>query len=170
MRILAELHDHDAPSMPPAGANGYATRHAARAILLNDRHEVALLHVRNGGYHKLPGGGVEAGEDALQALRREVREETGCDIIVLGEVGRIVEWRHRRRQLHTSDCWLVSQTGSARAPAFTARERASGFVLVWYESLSAALDGMSEDRPKSYDGQCIVRRDLLFLRAAAALR
>ncbi len=46
-----------------------------RAVVLNDRAEVFLVeHSYVSGWH-LPGGGVEVGETALEALERELREE-----------------------------------------------------------------------------------------------
>lgn len=44
--------------------------------------EGKLLMIENSfGEVKLPGGGVEPGEDDYQALTREVKEETGYDVI-----------------------------------------------------------------------------------------
>ncbi|WP_018755922.1 NUDIX domain-containing protein [Paenibacillus terrigena] len=55
-------------------------RHIARAVIV---HENKLLIARMKGAHAfLPGGGIELGEGAQNALRRELNEELGvaCDI------------------------------------------------------------------------------------------
>jgi 8-oxo-dGTP diphosphatase len=59
-------------------------------------HDDSLLMVRRGrepnkGLWTVPGGRVEAGEYLSDALRREVREETGIDIEV-GDLLGILEW------------------------------------------------------------------------------
>jgi len=48
-----------------------------RAIILNTHGEVLLQRRSDNGLWGLPGGGVELHETALEALRREVYEETG---------------------------------------------------------------------------------------------
>lgn len=66
-------------------------RQAARAIVLDDRDRVLLCRfvvphpaVPDGAQvvWAAPGGGLEAGEDARSALRRELREETGLILTV----------------------------------------------------------------------------------------
>jgi len=51
-----------------------------RAIILNDRGEVLLQRRTDLNCWGLPSGSVELDETAVQALRREVREETGLDV------------------------------------------------------------------------------------------
>jgi hypothetical protein len=45
----------------------YEMRKAARAVLMNENHQIALLHVANDCYCKLPGGEIE-GNEAIQAI------------------------------------------------------------------------------------------------------
>lgn len=67
-------------------------RYAARAILVNKRSKKILLvkyidHVSKStqafcdGFWALPGGGVKSGETFVEALKREVYEETGIEKI-----------------------------------------------------------------------------------------
>ncbi len=58
------------------------------AILITRRHDQA----ERGGQWEFPGGKVEEGESEAEALRRELREELGCEI----EIGRLLA-RHFHR-------------------------------------------------------------------------
>ena len=51
-----------------------------RAIILNDQGEVLLQHRTDINCWGLPAGSVELDETALEALKREVHEETGLKV------------------------------------------------------------------------------------------
>jgi 8-oxo-dGTP diphosphatase len=58
-------------------------RVASKAIIIRDGQ--LLVTVNSGEFQTFflcPGGGHEHGEDAYEALRRECREEIGCDVVV----------------------------------------------------------------------------------------
>src|SRR5260221_3275956 len=56
------------------------------ALIFDDQGRVLLGLRRDIDWWNLPGGGMEAGETVDEALRREVREETGLEV----EVGQLV--------------------------------------------------------------------------------
>ncbi len=55
--------------------------------LIFDEARILLGHRRDIDWWNLPGGGMEAGETVDEALRREVREETGLEVEVERLVG-----------------------------------------------------------------------------------
>ena len=57
---------------------------AAAGVVLNEKDEVLLVNTYNDGW-VLPGGEVEIGENLIDAVKREVFEESGIDVEV-GEV------------------------------------------------------------------------------------
>ncbi|MBQ6520474.1 MAG: NUDIX hydrolase [Anaerolineaceae bacterium] len=57
---------------------------AAAGIVINDNDEILMVKANRGGW-VFPGGQVEVGENVIDAVKREVMEETGIDIEV-GEV------------------------------------------------------------------------------------
>ncbi len=57
------------------------------ALIFDDQDRILLGHRRDIDWWNLPGGGMEAGETVDEALRREVREETGLEVEVEQLVG-----------------------------------------------------------------------------------
>lgn len=93
MELLRELSERDIGYPPSGKADAYRLRKAARAVIQNTQDEIALLYVSKHRYHKLPGGGLEPGEEMTEALKREVLEEVGAEIEITSEIGLIIEFR-----------------------------------------------------------------------------
>ena len=55
-------------------------RNSARSIILRDG-KIAMIHSLKYNYYKYPGGGIEPGESAVDALIRETAEEAGLTVV-----------------------------------------------------------------------------------------
>lgn len=60
---------------------------AASAVALNEQDEVLLIRRSDNDLWSIPGGAMEIGESISQTAVREVREETGLEVEVIGLVG-----------------------------------------------------------------------------------
>lgn len=61
-----------------------AERTAVRAVI-SDGRKLLMVHPEKQGDYKLPGGGVEEGENHAQSLHREIMEECGAEITEIKE-------------------------------------------------------------------------------------
>ena len=129
MRKITELTDMNLLGRP--GEAHSAPRYKVRAILRNADGKYAVMYEDSTGLYSLPGGGVEAGEEILTALKREMREETGCTCDVIHELGYINENRAYCDLQQISYFFTVTTTGPSTAPAFTGEEIDVGTKLMW---------------------------------------
>ena len=110
---------------------------AARGIIRKDG-KLALVHSTAFGYYKFPGGGLEKDESLIDALIREVREESGLDVIPssvreFGMAKRIekASWNHILDQdsyyftCEVSDTMYPQELGD--------NEKIAGFVLEYID-------------------------------------
>lgn len=153
-------------NVPREEAENYPVREAARAIVFDDEKNIALIHVSDRGYYKLPGGGIEGDENHLLALQRECEEEIGCGIEMLGEIGTIIEYRKLFGIKQISYCYLAKVQGQKGEPRFTEEEVANGFERIWvqYSEALKLITGKSTTDTEGRD--YIVPRDIAFLEAA----
>ena len=76
MRLLFEMDLHDY-----AECTRSFVRNSARSIIIRNG-KVAMVHSLKYDYYKFPGGGIEAGENPVEAMIRETREEVGLTVIL----------------------------------------------------------------------------------------
>lgn len=170
MQLLKTIQESDIhPDTSEIHTGKYKDRQAARAVVIDEQGRVALLLVNKYSYHKLPGGGVEGGEDMMMALKRELREEIGCEAEVTTEIGEIIEYRDEWSLRQVSDCYLAKKVGEQVSSDFDEGELASNFEMLWAENIDEAIQLLEKDAPKNYDGDFIKVRDLILLRAAKEL-
>lgn len=65
--------------------NNELEKHFTASALIIDNGKVLLLHHKKLGVWLYPGGHIEKNETPEQAVRREVEEETGLNIEIIGE-------------------------------------------------------------------------------------
>ncbi|MHB2017904.1 MAG: NUDIX hydrolase [Candidatus Xenobia bacterium] len=109
---------------------------------------VLLIHKMTGpepGRWDLPGGGVEAGEQMAEALRREVAEETGVTDVTLGRLRTVVERIFPRRRGGSYHSISVVYEGSASGdPAPGDTEEVGPRGVQWIDPSTLHADDCSE--------------------------
>ncbi|MES2215785.1 MAG: NUDIX domain-containing protein [Patescibacteria group bacterium] len=150
-------------------AQEYKPRLAARGVVFDEHNNVAVLPVSKHNYYKLPGGGIEMGEEKLEAFRRECLEEIGSDVEVTAELGFIEEYRSEFSILQTSYCYVGKTIGNRTQTAFTEHEVSEGFKQPLWVPFDEALRLVSQSEPNNYEGRFIKERDTLILETAKAV-
>lgn len=80
-------------------------RNSARSIIIRDG-KIAMIHSLKYDYYKFPGGGIENGENPVEAMIRETREEAG--LVVKPETVKEYGYVHRiqRSDMDSSECFV----------------------------------------------------------------
>jgi 8-oxo-dGTP pyrophosphatase MutT (NUDIX family) len=86
-------------------------------IIVDDQKRILLEQRSDNGMWGLPGGGIEPGESVLEAALREVKEETGLNVLITGllgvysdpDEGRIVTYPDNGDVAHLVDTVLTAE-------------------------------------------------------------
>ncbi len=166
---MKPLHIFNEEQISEEIAAGYKTRKAARVIVFDEDGNIALLYIRQSNYYELPGGGVEEGETFEQACVRECKEEIGCNVEILSNIGRILEYRKERERINDSFCFTAKVIGEKGLQELTEKELERGMETVWVskekaiELISERLEVLKETL--SLYNKYVIERSLVFLNA-----
>ena len=100
MRLLFEMDKKDYGECTQTFA-----RDSARSIIIRDGR-IAMIHSQKYDYYKFPGGGIENGENPVEAMIRETQEEAG--LMVLPETVKEYGYVHRiqKSDQNPSECFV----------------------------------------------------------------
>ena len=100
MRLLFEMDKKDYGQCTHS-----FVRNSARSIIIKNK-KIAMVHSVQYDYYKFPGGGIEKGEDPIDAMIRETREEAGLTVIpeTIKEYGYV--HRIQKSDLDETECFV----------------------------------------------------------------
>jgi 8-oxo-dGTP diphosphatase len=78
----------------------YIPRPGAYAVSIDAQGRVAVIWIQRDHleWYVLAGGGIEGEESAVEAVVREVREETGLEVEVIREIGRANQYVYAKEE------------------------------------------------------------------------
>ena len=106
-------------------------RIGARGIIINTDGNIAIFNKSNKNEYKLPGGGVDDGEDFEEAFKREAMEETGCEIKIIKKLGTIVEEKSQDDFIQVSHVFVAQVIKDTGTLHLTEKEVDEGAKLMW---------------------------------------
>lgn len=141
-------------------------RIGARGIVLNEDGKIAIFNKTKKNEYKLPGGGVEEKEDIEEAFKREVLEETGCEVEIIKCLGTIEERKSLDNFIQISYVFVSKVIKDNKTLTLTQKEKDEGAVLIWtdvLEGLQLIKNCYDNLKPSKYENiyhsKFIVLRD-----------
>ncbi|MGO4496384.1 NUDIX hydrolase [Paenibacillus sp. 2RAB27] len=169
MQLIIRITDNDILGSAPEFLDTIS-RYGSRGILVDSQSNVAMMYMSKTNLYKLPGGGVDEGEEAKEAFLREIQEETGYEAEILHELGYIEEHKNRNKFFQFSYCYIAKAKVSFRDTKLTENEIQLGMAVAWM-SLDQALAVMQESMLTctDYSSKFMLLRDKTILEEAARL-
>ena len=106
-------------------------RLGARGIVIREDGKIAIFNKSNKNEYKLPGGGLEGYEKTEEAFKREVLEETGCEIEIIEALGATEEYKSLNNFKQISYVYVGKVLKDTKQLNVTEKEKDEGAKLLW---------------------------------------
>lgn len=162
MELIKIITDSDIVGGEPELLDS-VSRYSARGIVVDEQGNVAMMYMSKLKLYKLPGGGIEDGEQAQDAFLREIMEETGYEAEIFHELGYIEEHKKRNDFMQYSYCYAAKANHSPRSAMLSENEQQLGMTVTWM-TLDKALEVMNDSlHSNDYSTGFMILRDTTIL-------
>lgn len=112
------FYDLDLTEHTPNENDEVTFRPGVYPIVINDKNQILMILDEKSNQWEIPGGGINIGEDLVQAAIREAKEETGYDIDIKDEMPLYIEndlayYRRTHRFVHAINFYMMGSLKSA---------------------------------------------------------
>ena len=110
----------------------YTCRPSVYVVVFDNDQNIATLEFRKGvkNIFCLPGGGVEDGEDFIQDIVREAKEEIGCNLKNIEQLGSFESFCNKSKRRFENIIFRADLDGEKGEP-MPAEDYEQGLVVVW---------------------------------------
>lgn len=136
--LICTITDQDIAETPVEMINP-RLRLGARGIVIREDGKIAIFNKSNKNEYKLPGGGLEGEEEPEKAFKREVLEETGCEVEIIQSLGITEEYKSLNNFKQISYVFVGKVLKDTKQLNVTEKEKDEGAKLIW-ETPEKALE------------------------------
>lgn len=169
INLIGQIKDEDIGEKSKE-VEKYRQRFGARGIVIREDGKIAVFNKALKNEFKLPGGGIDEGEETAEAFKREVFEETGCKIEIIDFIGTIEELKTQDSFKQMSYVYVGKVIEDTKSLHVTEQEEKEGAKLLWetpekaLELIKGCYDKLlpspcEADLSSVYHTKFIVRRD-----------
>ncbi len=165
MNIIVEITDKLFGKEIKEFNNPYI-RYGARGIIKRKDGKIAVFNKVVKNEYKLPGGGIDEGEVPEEAFKREVMEETGCEIENIKFLGITKELKSHENFQQISYVYTADVSKITESLNLTEKEKDEGAKLLWLtkeealEKITKCLEYLKESKYENlYHSKFINYRD-----------
>lgn len=168
-KIISKITDEDF-GLPLRELDNPTICYGVRGIVVNEEGEIAIFNKHFKNEYKLPGGGIEKDENIIDAFKREIMEETGCEISNIKKLGITIEEKGQTNFCQISYIFIANVIKNTHMLHMTKKEQDEGGEILWLSpreayanvsnSINNVIGSIYDDRYKS---MFMVKRDAMIL-------
>ncbi len=130
MKLICKITDEDVGEKS-MNMDNPKLRLGARGIVIREDGKIAIFNKSKKNEYKLPGGGLEGEENPEEAFKREILEETGCEIKIIENLGTTEEYKSLNNFKQISYVFVGKVLKDTKQLNATKKEKEEGAKLLW---------------------------------------